>query len=73
VKTVNVRVNGGERFNVAIDERGRFTLPRLHPGQFGQTDVMLVAISPTGRTAIARLTIDGDTVDSVVTIPLSLQ
>ena len=35
VKTVTVRVDGGERFNVAVDERGRFALPRLHLGRFG--------------------------------------
>jgi hypothetical protein len=69
VKTVTVRVDEGERFNVAVDDKGRFTLPRLHPGRFGQTEAVLVATSATGRTAIARLELEGVTPGSVVTAP----
>jgi hypothetical protein len=69
VKTVTVRVDEGERFNVAVDDKGRFTLPRLHPGRFGQMEAVLVATSATGRAAIARLGLDGVTQGSVVTAP----
>lgn len=73
VKTVTVRVDEGERFNVAVDDKGRFTLPRLHPGRFGQMEAVLVATSATGRESIARLELDGVTPRSVVTAPFMVK
>lgn len=73
VKTVTVRVDEGERFNVAVDDHGRFTLPRLHPGRFGQMAAVLVATSATGRAVIARLELDGVTPGSVVTAPFTVK
>lgn len=73
VKTVSVRVDEGERFNVVVDDKGRFTLPRLHPGRFGQMEAVLVATSATGRAAVARLEFDGVTPGSVVTAPFTVK
>jgi hypothetical protein len=73
VKTITVKVDGGDRFNVAVDDKGRFALPRLRRGQFGQSQATLVAISATGRTATARLMFDGAAVGSVVTTPLTVE
>jgi hypothetical protein len=73
VKTVTVRVDEGERFNVAVDDKGRFTLPRLHPGRFGQTEAVLVATSATGRAAITRLEVDGVAPGSVVSAPFTVK
>jgi hypothetical protein len=73
VKTVTVRVDEGERFNVAVDDKGRFTLPRLHPGRFGQMEAVLVATSATGRAAIARLELDGIAPGSVVSAPFTVK
>jgi membrane-associated phospholipid phosphatase len=73
VKTVTVRVDGGQRFNVAVDDRGRFALPPLHPGQFGQMQAVLVATSATGHTATARLVFDGAADGNMVTAPFTVQ
>jgi hypothetical protein len=73
VKTVTVRVDEGERFNVAVDDKGRFTLPHLHAGRFGQTQAVLVATSATGRASIARLELDGVTPGSVLTAPFTVK
>ena len=73
VKTVTVRVDEGERFNVAVDDKGRFTLPRLHPGRFGQMEAVLVATSATGRPAVARLEFDGGTPGSVMSAPFTVK
>jgi hypothetical protein len=73
VKTVTVRVDEGERFNVAVDDKGRFTLPRLHPGRFGQMEAILVATSATGRAAVTRLEVDGVTPGSMVTAPFTVK
>jgi hypothetical protein len=55
VKTVTVRLDGGERFNVAVDERGRFVLPKQRLEAIGFREAVLVATSGTGRAATARL------------------
>jgi len=73
VRTVTARVDGGERFNIAVDDRGRFTLPHLRPGQFGQAEAVLVATSATGHAAIAKLMLDGGTPGSVVTVPFTVK
>jgi hypothetical protein len=73
VKTVTVRVDEGERFKVAVDDKGRFTLPRLHPGRFGQMEAVLVATSATGHAAMARLEIDGIAPGSVVSAPFEVK
>lgn len=73
VKTVTVREDGGERFNVAVDDKGRFALPHLRPGQFGQIEALLVATSATGRVATTRLVIDGAAPGSVVTAPFTVK
>ena len=73
VKTVTVRLEGGARYNVAVDDNGRFTLPRMHPRPFGHTEALLVATSATGRTSIARLLIDGAASGSFVTVPFTVQ
>ena len=69
VKTVTVRLDGGQRFNVAVDDRGRFTLPLR---QIGQRDVELSATSAAGRTATARLGIDGEG-GGAVAVPVTVQ
>lgn len=69
VKTVTARLDGGERFNVAVDDRGRFTLPLR---RIGQRDVVLTATSAWGRTATARLGTDSDG-GGVVTVPVTVQ
>jgi hypothetical protein len=73
VKTVTIRVDEGERFNVAVDDKGRFTLPRVHPGRFGQMEAVLVATSATGKAAIAHLGLDGVTPGAVVTAPFTVK
>jgi hypothetical protein len=72
VKTVTVRVDGGQRYNVAVDDKGRFTLPHLHAGQFGQIEAVLVATSATGRAAVARLELEHALPGSVVTAPFTV-
>jgi hypothetical protein len=69
VRTVTVRLDGGERFNVAVDDRGRFLLPKQRLESLGFREAVLVATSGTGRAAVARLQTGGIGDGTTVTAP----
>jgi membrane-associated phospholipid phosphatase len=70
---VTVRQDGREPFNVAVDDRGRFTIPprRLEPA--GVTNLVIAVRGATGRTATARLVIVNAEDNGAVTVPVSVK
>jgi hypothetical protein len=50
-----------------VDDRGRFTLPKQRLEAIGFREVLLVATSGTGRTAIARVQTGGIAEGNTVT------
>jgi len=57
VTSVMVRLDGGEPFSAAVDDRGRFTIPRQRLGLGHPREVVVTTISAAGRTATAALEI----------------
>jgi membrane-associated phospholipid phosphatase len=59
VTTLTVKVNGGPPFRVAVDDRGRFAIPRQRVGSIGRRELAMTANSASGRTTTAALELDG--------------
>jgi membrane-associated phospholipid phosphatase len=65
VLMVMARLDGGEPFSVAVDDKGRFAVPPLRAGGSGRHEIAVTATSKSGRTGFARLEIAGDNADAV--------
>jgi hypothetical protein len=72
VTTVTVTLNGGSAFQVAVDERGRFVIPRHRLGSLGRRELVVTASSATGRVTTAALKLDDPEDDGIDTAPVSV-
>lgn len=59
IVAVTGRLDGGEPFSIAVDDRGLFELPPQRLGSSGRHEMVLQAISVTGRSNQVRLEIGG--------------
>jgi membrane-associated phospholipid phosphatase len=73
VSAVTVRLDGRELFNVAVDDRGRFTIPRQHFKTAEVRSLVIAARGATGRMATARVEIDNAEDNTTVTIPVTVK
>lgn len=70
---VTVRLDGGEPVPVAVDRRGRFSIPGQGIGLVGRRELQVKATSVTGRTATATVDLGGASADGAVAVPLTVQ
>jgi membrane-associated phospholipid phosphatase len=73
VTVVTARLDGGEPVRLAVDARGRFTLPVQGFTPSGPERVTLTATSVTGRTSSVRTETEIRSSGDVVTVPASVK